>query len=160
MDPCAVRRGTGVELFLSSTLSRLPDCYNFSDHTEWRSLLGCSEQWRHSKIHAVSAPLTCFTSTDAEVQWSSGLLCVPTVLYWELYPLVCLAAEFPVSCHLAQCLAHRSLNECLLSWTITLYVSQRWHNQHSALHSIQPLCILLHLHFTSALWAVSHWSRS
>lgn len=66
----------------------------------------------------------------------------------------CLAAEFSLSCHLAQCLAPGGLDERLLSWTVTVYVSQLWQSQHSALHFIQPLCIFLYTHFTSVLRAL------
>lgn len=35
-----------------------------------------------------------------------------------------LRSRISYSCHLAQCLAHRSLDECLLSWSITVRFSE------------------------------------
>lgn len=86
----------------------------------------------------------------AEVPWL--VMCALSSLLGTL-SVSCLAAESPLSCHLAQGLAPGGLDEFLLSWTVTLYVSQLWPSQHSALHFIQPLCIFLYMHFTSALGA-------
>lgn len=78
-------------------------------------------------------------------------VCVPSPLLGTL-PVSYLAAEFYVFCHLSQCLAHVTLDECLLGSTVTFYVSQIWHNHHSASH-FQPVCIT-YTHFTSALSAL------
>lgn len=97
--------------------------------------------------------LCCQVSSLNSFVWrDSGLavLCfsvgVPSSLFGTL-PGSCLAAEFCIFCYLAQCLAHATLHECLLSWVVTLFLYRT-----VTILVLYILCAY-HIHSTSAFTA-------